>query len=58
MKVIDLINRLKDMPEDLEVWVYDAYEGVNYHGDFVVSLEMSVDPEQICVVQVGRTMVD
>lgn len=58
MKVSDLIKQLQAVPEDLEVWIYDSYEGVDYHGAFKVAAEDGVSGEKICVVQIGRTMVD
>ena len=58
MKVSDLIDKLKNMPLDAEVWIYDSYEGVDYHGEFMVRVTRGVNDEPICEVQVGRTMVD
>ena len=58
MKVADLIKQLQTMPEDVEVWIYDSYEGVDYHGDFLVRLTDGVAGEKCCEIQVGRTMVD
>ena len=58
MKVVNLIKQLQTMPEDAEVWIYDSYEGVDYHGDFFVRLTKGVAGEDCCEIQVGRTMVD
>ena len=58
MKVADLIKQLQTVPEDLEVWIYDSYEGLDYHGAFQVSEDDGVNGEKICVVQIGRTMID
>lgn len=58
MKVSDLIKQLQTVPEDIEVWIYDSYEGLDYHGQFLVSKDKGIDNEDICVVQIGRTMID
>ena len=58
MKVSELKNLLKDLPEDLEVWVSDGYEGNDYHGNYQVKLLEGVDGDKFVEIEIGGLLVN
>lgn len=58
MKVSELKDLLKTLPEDLEVWVSDGYEGNDYHGNYQVKLLEGVDGYKYVEIQVGGLLVN
>lgn len=58
MKVGELKDLLKELPEDLEVWVSDGYEGNDYHGDFEVKVLEGVDGHKYAEIEIGGLLVN
>lgn len=58
MKVAELKDLLKDLPEDAEVWVSDGYEGNDYHGNFLVKVLDNVDGHKYVEIEIGGLLVN
>ena len=58
MKVGELKDLLKELPEDLEVWVSDGYEGNDYHGNFLVKVLDNVDGHKYVEIEIGGLLVN
>lgn len=58
MKVGEFKNLLKDLPEDLELWVSDGYEGNDYHGNFEVKVLEGADGHKYVELEIGGLLVD
>ena len=53
MKVGELKDLLKELPENLEVWISDGYEGNDYHGNFLVNVLDGVDGHKYVEIEIG-----
>lgn len=58
MKVSELKDLLKELPEDLEVWVSDGYEGNDYHGNYQVKVLDGVDGHKYVEIEIGGLLVN
>lgn len=58
MKVAELIEKLKQVPEELDVWVSDGYEGNDYHGNFTVEVLEGADKHKYCEIEVGGLLIN
>lgn len=58
MNVRELKKLLENLPEDLEVWVSDGYEGNDYHGNYQVQVLDGVDGHKYVEIEIGGLLVD
>ncbi len=58
MKVSEFLKQFEHVPEDLELWISDGYEGTDYHGKFAVKVMEGVDNHKYVEVEVGGLLVD
>ena len=58
MNVRELKKLLENLPEDLEVWVSDGYEGNDYYGNYQVQVLDGVDGHKYVEIEIGGLLVD
>lgn len=58
MKVGELKDLLKEVPEDVEVWISDGYEGNDYNGNFLVKVLDGVDGHKYVEIEIGGLLVN